>query len=247
MGLLRRKIIASSVYRDERLKTLVHITVRANARSFIARWRCEQLYITVPPSTTLERYNEVFEQMLPGILAGRDKKRNGINPGPGTDITLHDYTIHIISSGRADNYLDATLGTDEATISLGTLIDPTTPSGLASVSKMVGRILGKVAPRLLLPRAREIASKLGVSPRSINISRGHRQLGKCNSHGDIYISSVVMMLPPHLRDYIVCHELAHLSEMNHSPRFHALCDSYCGGHEKALIAELNAFSWPISM
>lgn len=196
-----------------------------------------------PPSSDITRY---LNRCSRHPRRARQKAQRH-QPGPGTDITLHDYTIHIISSGRADNYLDATLGTDEATISLGTLIDPTTPSGLASVSKMVGRILGNVAPRLLLPRAREIASKLGVSPRSFNISRGHRQLGKCNSHGDIYISSVVMMLPPHLRDYIVCHELAHLSEMNHSPRFHALCDSYCGGHEKALIAELNAFSWPISM
>lgn len=247
MGMLTRKVIVNSIYRDERLQTLIHITVRSNARNFIARWKGEQLYITVPPDTTIECYNEIFDKMLPGILAGREKKRDGINLSPGTDITLHDYTIHIISSRRADNYLDATLGATEATIALGTLIDPASPSGLSSVSKMVGRILGKVAPRLLLPRAQEIATNLGLSPRSFNISRGHTQLGKCNSHGDIYISSVVMMLPPHLRDYIICHELAHLTEMNHSPRFHALCDSYCGGREKALIAELNTFRWPISL
>jgi len=28
-----------------------------------------------------------------------------------------------------------------------------------------------------------------------------------------------MMLPPHLVDYVAAHELAHLRELNHSPRF----------------------------
>lgn len=247
MGMLIRKIITSSVYRDERLMTLVHVTVRANARNFTARWKGEHLYITVPPDTTVEKYEETFDKMLPRIIATREKRITGVNFAPGTNLNFHDYTIRIVSSGRADHYLDATFGSDQATIALGTLIDPASPSGISSVSKMVGRILNKIAPGLLLPRAAAMAARLDLTPRSWGISRGHRQLGTCSSHGDIRISSVAVMLPLHLRDYLVCHELAHLSEMNHSPRFHALCDRYCGGREKALIAELNAFRWPISM
>lgn len=61
----------------------------------------------------------------------------------------------------------------------------------------------------------------------------------------ISLSAITMFLPPHLRDYIVCHELAHLSEMNHSARFHEICNGYCGGREKSLQKELKAFRWPI--
>ena len=56
---------------------------------------------------------------------------------------------------------------------------------------------------------------------------------------------MLVFLPTHLRDYIIYHELAHLSEMNHSPRFHALCDAYCRGNESRYIRELNSFRWPV--
>lgn len=56
---------------------------------------------------------------------------------------------------------------------------------------------------------------------------------------------MLVFLPQELRDYIICHELAHLSEMNHSPRFHALLDSYLDGREAMLAARLRAYSWPV--
>ena len=54
-----------------------------------------------------------------------------------------------------------------------------------------------------------------------------------------------MFLPQELRDYIVLHEIAHLSEMNHSPRFHAVLDGYLGGREAILVNRLKTYSWPV--
>ena len=42
-----------------------------------------------------------------------------------------------------------------------------------------------------------------------------------------------MQLPPRIADYVVAHEVAHLVELNHSPRFWALVESLLPGHVEA--------------
>lgn len=76
-------------------------------------------------------------------------------------------------------------------------------------------------------------------------SRSLRTLGLCSAQKVITLSAKLVFMPQELRDYIVWHELAHLQEFNHSPRFHALCDSYCRGREKALEAQLKRFRAPL--
>ena len=50
-----------------------------------------------------------------------------------------------------------------------------------------------------------------------------------------------MTLPPHLRDFIMHHELTHLMEMNHGERFHALLNQALGGQEAALLREMKLY------
>lgn len=115
-----------------------------------------------------------------------------------------------------------------------------------SLGKIVMKIAARIAPEILLPRARQLATDAGIQPQAgWRIASGRRILGTCSSRGQISLSAACVFLPQHLRDYIVWHELAHLSEMNHGPRFHAICNHYCGGREKELTAQLRRFQWPL--
>lgn len=51
--------------------------------------------------------------------------------------------------------------------------------------------------------------------------------GSCTpAHGTIRISDRVALLPDWVRDYVVMHEISHLVEANHSPRFWKLVNRY---------------------
>lgn len=102
-----------------------------------------------------------------------------------------------------------------------------------------------VARQQLITDAEKIAKAAGIRPAEWTIGRGHRTLGTCHPDGRITLSYLLVFLPQPLREYVICHELAHLSEMNHSDSFHEICDRYCAGHEKELAAMLRKYDWPI--
>jgi predicted metal-dependent hydrolase len=114
-----------------------------------------------------------------------------------------------------------------------------------TISSVIGRAMDVQAHALLLPFAQQIADELGLQPAGFEVGRGMRKLGHCTTKRIIQLSRNLMFLPEVLVRYIICHELAHLTHMNHSPQFHALCDQYCGGKEKELERQLRQFHFPI--
>ena len=114
-----------------------------------------------------------------------------------------------------------------------------------TLSSVIGRAMDVQAHAVLLPFAQRVADELGLQPAGFEVGRGMRKLGHCTVKKVIQLSRNLMFLPEPLIRYIICHELAHLTHMNHSPEFHALCDQYTGGHEKDLEQQLRHFRFPI--
>jgi len=84
-------------------------------------------------------------------------------------------------------------------------------------------------------RLKELAEVHGLGPYNrVSIKHNISNWGSCSTKGNINLNLCLMTLPKDLQDYVMLHELCHLKEMNHGPRFHALMEMVCPGHhEKA--------------
>lgn len=74
------------------------------------------------------------------------------------------------------------------------------------------------------------AAQLGVAYRDFALTSARTQWGSCTSAGMIRLHWRLMHFAPEHIDYVIAHELAHLIEMNHSPRFWAVVASVFPDH-----------------
>jgi predicted metal-dependent hydrolase len=78
-----------------------------------------------------------------------------------------------------------------------------------------------------------LAIKLGVPTPLLKLSNAQSRWGSCSSRGDIRLNWRLLQAPPHIINYVICHELAHLKEMNHSARFWAVVGSIFPDYKSA--------------
>jgi predicted metal-dependent hydrolase len=68
-------------------------------------------------------------------------------------------------------------------------------------------------------RAKNYAASLGVQPNRVLISDLKVSWGTCTPKDNLNFNWRIMKAPPFVIDYLIVHELAHLLEPNHTPRF----------------------------
>ena len=66
------------------------------------------------------------------------------------------------------------------------------------------------------------AARLGLRARKISVRDQGSRWGSCSTSGMLSFSWRLILAPPIVLDYVAAHEVAHLAEMNHGPRFWAL-------------------------
>ena len=82
------------------------------------------------------------------------------------------------------------------------------------------------ATEYLSERLKTLSKKLGLFPKKVQFRHNKTRWGSCSSKGNISLNWLIIMAPVHAIDYILIHELCHLKEMNHSPRFWQLVAMY---------------------
>jgi predicted metal-dependent hydrolase len=80
----------------------------------------------------------------------------------------------------------------------------------------------ETARELTLARLHHFNQHYGLTWNRVAIRNQRHRWGSCTSLRNLNFNYKLILLPSHLQDYIIVHELCHLAELNHGERFWAL-------------------------
>lgn len=103
----------------------------------------------------------------------------------------------------------------------------------ANVRAAVEQDLRSLARTELPPRLLALAAEHGLPVKKITIRNQRSRWGSCSRIGAIALNFRLVQMPPSVRDYVLLHELMHLKQQNHGPRFWALVERACPGYREA--------------
>ncbi|HKP34176.1 MAG TPA: SprT family zinc-dependent metalloprotease [Sphingomicrobium sp.] len=92
----------------------------------------------------------------------------------------------------------------------------------AGLARRVELFLKRRALDVMSREVADYAAAAGVSARSVSVGDAGTRWGSCSSQGRIRLSWRLILAPPEVRRYVVAHEVAHLTHLDHSARFKAL-------------------------
>jgi len=97
-----------------------------------------------------------------------------------------------------------------------------TPEQIKHACIQIYRVLAK---RDLTKIALALSGKMSVTPTAIRINSAKSRWGSCSVRESVNFSWKLIMADDDIIEYVVVHELAHITELNHSKRFWALVKS----------------------
>jgi hypothetical protein len=95
----------------------------------------------------------------------------------------------------------------------------------AHIERRVRDHLVAMARAEFADRARPLAARIGRKLARVGVRDTKSRWGSCSGRGNLSFSWRLIFAPEPVLDYVVAHEVAHLAEMNHSPRFWRLVES----------------------
>lgn len=93
--------------------------------------------------------------------------------------------------------------------------------------RRVADFLKREAKRDIEALVQRHTGAIGRKAKSIRFKDTSSRWGSCTADGNLSFSWRIMMAPPPVINYLVAHEVAHLKEMNHGPKFWKLCHELC--------------------
>lgn len=87
------------------------------------------------------------------------------------------------------------------------------------VPRRLTDFLKREAKRVLEPKTHDYAARIDAKVRRVSVRDTASRWGSCSANKSISFCWRLILAPDFVADYVVAHEVAHLREMNHGPRF----------------------------
>lgn len=189
---------------------------RSRRRSIGFLINAEGLHVTAPSHASITHIEQALQEKQRWILTKLQEVLAHVAPpkvvwadGVQFPFLGQNLTLQIRADAPRNALFDAAAGT-------------LTVRPLADASKhgdQIRRWMQARAEGLFAQRLELYAQQLGVTYSSFGLSSARTRWGSCSSQGKIRLNWRLMHFDLRLIDYVIAHELAHLREMNHSPRF----------------------------
>jgi predicted metal-dependent hydrolase len=224
---------------------LVRIRRHRQARRYTLRIdsASREVVLTIPPRGTVKEARE-FAQKHGGWIAARLKRLPEAAPfAHGTDVPLRGVPHRIVHRRGARGTVWS-----ESDEQGGKLL--CVAGEAPHVDRRVGDFLKREARRDLEAASRRYAAMLGVRIKRMAVRDQSSRWGSCSNTGALSFSWRLVLAPPYVLDYLAAHEVAHLVELNHSPRFWRLVARLYPNAERAKIwldvhgADLHRYGLP---
>lgn len=213
----------------------IHFVVRRSARNITMRVKEDGLHVTTPPYRSITA-------LLEAIAPFRERLRNvcsEVKPKPfdlNFSIEAECFRLKLETSPLKN--FTVSMRDETVVIACPAHADFTTDRVQTLVKNAIMRAMRKKAEEYLPPLVQYWSSLFDLPYNKVTISKARSRWGSCSSKRDISLSFYLMLLPAHLMDYVILHELAHTREMNHGPKFWELLNQLTDGKALALRKEL---------
>lgn len=222
-------------------KELGQLIVRINprARRLTFRTKSDAIYVTVPTGTTTREIQSAVEELRDKLRAAR--RRLPVYQRVDLDFRIDaPYFKLSLVGGQRDKFLaHSELG--EMKIICPPTADFDDVNLQAWLRKVIEEALRRNAKIILPPRLYMLSNRHNLPYGKVKINSSRGRWGSCSAKKDINLSYFLVLLPQHLIDYVLLHELCHTREMNHSDRFWALLNSFTDGKALELRNELKGY------